>query len=275
MLSVQTIFPFRLEGVRGCCVPLRRRRRSVCLSDGLRKRRTGYRTITTHFNGRTINAHVRAPHLHFRKFMTLHVSVPVLSLKMCFTLPRSSFSSLDLTCREDRTENCHNGSVGRQPGTSFSAKRRTRRSTSGKRGGRGRTGVAVQACIEYSVRPASHARSPTCAGIGLLVPSKSRASWYICLSHPMILDWNIFTMSSVTSREMGTKLVKMMMKDQNLRKAVRAGDWGSPSSPQMKYMFSTSDPAARMPAYTPPIKHKNTCTCVYGRKRKGGDGGEK
>lgn len=38
-------------------------------------------------------------YLHFRKLMTLQVKVPVLSLKMCFTLPRSSLSSLDLTCR--------------------------------------------------------------------------------------------------------------------------------------------------------------------------------
>lgn len=28
----------------------------------------------------------------------------------------------------------------------------------------------------------------TCAGIGLFVPSNSRASWYICLSHPMSFD---------------------------------------------------------------------------------------
>lgn len=35
--------------------------------------------------------------------MTLQVSVPVLSLKMCFTLPRSSFSSLDLTCRDHQS----------------------------------------------------------------------------------------------------------------------------------------------------------------------------
>ena len=54
-------------------------------------------------SGPTIITSRRAPHLHFLKFMMLQVSVPVLSLKMCFTLPRSSFSSLDLTCQGRRT----------------------------------------------------------------------------------------------------------------------------------------------------------------------------
>lgn len=44
-----------------------------------------------------VNISVSSPYLHLRKFMILQVNVPVLSLKMCFTLPRSSLSSLDLT----------------------------------------------------------------------------------------------------------------------------------------------------------------------------------
>lgn len=57
---------------------------------------------------------------------------------------------------------------------------------------RGRAGES-RLCLGGERGPLTSCRkessqNQTCAGIGLFVPSNSRASWYICLSHAMNLD---------------------------------------------------------------------------------------